>query len=126
MTHGVGAAALPFEERDDLTFDESLRRFQWRGASTVVSVIDAASDAGARILVNAFTNEFWTAKQRAAQREEAGTLSDADRWIRMVAVNRLTGHSAGFFSVYTLPPNQAVSPRAQAKINERLEQKSAK
>jgi hypothetical protein len=55
-------------------------------------------------------------------RAQAGTLTPADRWIWMVAVNRLTGHSKGFFSVYTLPPNQAVSPRAQAKINERLEQ----
>jgi hypothetical protein len=35
----------------------------------------------------------------------------------MVAVNRLTGHSPGFFSVYTLPPNQAVSVTAQQKIN---------
>jgi hypothetical protein len=35
----------------------------------------------------------------------------------MVAVNRLTGHSPGFFSVYTLPPNQAVSVKAQQKIN---------
>ena len=40
-----------------------------------------------------------------------------DRWIRMVAVNRLTGHSPGFFSVYTLPPNQAVSVDVQRKIN---------
>ncbi|MCC7282763.1 MAG: site-specific DNA-methyltransferase, partial [Acetobacteraceae bacterium] len=39
-------------------------------------------------------------------------------WIRMVAINRLTGHSPGFFSVYTLPPNQAVSVEAQRKINE--------
>ena len=38
-------------------------------------------------------------------------------WIRMVAINRLTGHSPGFFSVYTLPPNQAVSVEAQRKIN---------
>jgi hypothetical protein len=29
----------------------------------------------------------------------------------------LTGHSAGFFSVYTLPPNQAVSASSQKKIN---------
>src|SRR5439155_9857449 len=36
----------------------------------------------------------------------------------MVALNRLTGHSPGFFSVYTLPPNQAVSVKAQRKINE--------
>lgn len=40
-----------------------------------------------------------------------------DDWIRMVAINRLTGHSPGFFSVYSLPPNQAVSVEAQAKIN---------
>ena len=38
-------------------------------------------------------------------------------WIRMVAINRLTGHSPGFFSVYTMPPNQAVSVEAQRKIN---------
>ena len=46
-----------------------------------------------------------------------------DRWIRMVATNRLTGHSPGFFSVYTLPPNQAVSAEGQLKINQRLAQK---
>ncbi len=50
---------------------------------------------------------------RAAQRE----LDNVDGWIRMVATNRLTGHSKGFFSVYTMPPNQAVSARAQRKIN---------
>jgi len=48
---------------------------------------------------------------------EAGPLDPVDAWIRMVAVNRLTGHSPGFFSVYTLPPNQAVSVAAQRKIN---------
>jgi hypothetical protein len=40
----------------------------------------------------------------------------------MVATNRLTGHSSGFFSVYTLPPNQAVSPEDQLRINARLRQ----
>lgn len=40
-----------------------------------------------------------------------------DDWIRMVCINRLTGHSSGFFSVYTLPPNQAVSVERQRKIN---------
>lgn len=43
-------------------------------------------------------------------------------WIRMVAINRLTGHSSGFFSVYSLPPNQAVSVEAQRKINEKRKQ----
>ncbi|MGZ8899931.1 MAG: DNA methyltransferase, partial [Limisphaerales bacterium] len=46
-----------------------------------------------------------------------GSLDLLDEWIRMVAINRLTGHSPGFFSVYTLPPNQAVSIKSQLKIN---------
>jgi hypothetical protein len=56
------------------------------------------------------------------RRDSRGALDAVDRWIRMVAVNRLTGHSPGFFSVYTLPPNQAVSTDAQAKINARRRQ----
>ena len=40
-----------------------------------------------------------------------------DSWIRMVATNRLTGHSKNFFSVYTLPPNQAVTQERQVRIN---------
>lgn len=51
------------------------------------------------------------------RRERDGLLDEADAWIRMVAINRLTGHSPGFFSVYTLPPNQAVTVEAQRKIN---------
>jgi hypothetical protein len=50
-------------------------------------------------------------------RDADGRLDQVDRWLRMVAVNRLTGHSPGFFSVYTLPPNQAVSIESQGKIN---------
>lgn len=56
------------------------------------------------------------------QRSNSGLEDDLDRWIRMVATNRLTGHSSGFFSVYTLPPNQAVSPERQRQINLRLGQ----
>ena len=41
-------------------------------------------------------------------------------WIRMVCVNRLTGHSSGFFSGRTMPPNQAISSKAQVKINKKL------
>lgn len=55
-------------------------------------------------------------------RVASGELDSVDEWIRMVAVNRLTGHSPGFFSVYTLPPNQAVSIKSQIKINERRKQ----
>ncbi len=55
-----------------------------------------------------------------------GTLDAVDDWIRMVAVNRLTGHSPGFFSVYTMPPNQAVSLEVQKKINADREQTPAR
>ena len=40
----------------------------------------------------------------------------------MVATNRLTGHSPGFFSVYTLPPNQAVTVDRQRGINQNRQQ----
>ena len=40
-------------------------------------------------------------------------------WIRLVALSRLSGHSPGFFSVMTMPPNQAVSARAQERMNEK-------
>jgi hypothetical protein len=56
------------------------------------------------------------------RRARSGDEDGVDRWIRMVATNRLTGHSPGFFSVYTLPPNQAVSPEDQLRINARLKQ----
>ncbi|MFH1136980.1 MAG: DNA methyltransferase [Pseudomonadota bacterium] len=54
--------------------------------------------------------------------EKADRADLLDDWIRMTATNRLTGHSKGFFSVYTLPPNQATSPERQVKINEKRNQ----
>lgn len=54
---------------------------------------------------------------RAWLLDRGDALDPVDAWIRMVAVNRLTGHSTGFLSVYTLPPNQAVSPGSQRRIN---------
>ena len=50
-------------------------------------------------------------------------MSLEDEWIRMVATTRLTGHSKGYFSVYTFPPNQAVSIHKQVKINQIRKQK---
>jgi hypothetical protein len=61
-------------------------------------------------------------KHYLLRREKTGEMDAVDEWIRMVAINRLTGHSPGFFSVYTLPPNQATSPVAQRKINEKRKQ----
>ena len=57
-----------------------------------------------------------------AARLASGEFDPVDDWIRMVALNRLTGHSAGFFSVYTLPPNQACSIESQRRINEKRSQ----
>jgi hypothetical protein len=62
--------------------------------------------------------EICALRRYLIQRRESGTSDGVDDWIRMIAVNRLTGHSPGFFSVYTLPPNQAVSVKSQKKINE--------
>jgi len=56
-------------------------------------------------------------KEYLLRRTASGELDAADDWIRMVAINRLTGHSPGFFSVYTLPPNQSASIKSQQKIN---------
>ncbi len=66
--------------------------------------------------------ELCALREYFLQRETAGTLDATDAWIRMVATNRLTGHSPGFFSVYTLPPNQAVSIVSQIRINEKRQQ----
>ena len=61
-------------------------------------------------------------KEYFLRRESSGEIDNVDKWIRMVAINRLTGHSPGFFSVYSLPPNQAVSIKSQRRINEKREQ----
>jgi hypothetical protein len=61
-------------------------------------------------------------KQHLLKRHRAGTLDTVDDWVALVSLNRLTGHSNGFFSVYTLPPNQAVSVKSQRKINEKRSQ----
>ena len=56
-------------------------------------------------------------KRYLLARRAANALDAVDDWICLLALNRLTGHSPGFFSVYTLPPNQAVSVKSQQKIN---------
>jgi hypothetical protein len=61
-------------------------------------------------------------KRHLLKRREQGGLDGVDEWLALVALNRLTGHSNGFFSVYTLPPNQAVSVKSQRKINEKRNQ----
>lgn len=57
------------------------------------------------------------------QRRANGEVDTLDGWIGMVATNRLTGHSPGFFSVYSFPPNQAVTAARQTRINAQRAQK---
>ena len=54
--------------------------------------------------------------------KKSKNFDNVDHWIKMVATNRLTGHSKGFFSVYTLPPNQAASIKSQIQINKKRNQ----
>ncbi|MGI6097845.1 MAG: DNA methyltransferase, partial [Dethiobacteria bacterium] len=67
--------------------------------------------------------EIVSLKKYLQSRRRTGCEDNLDRWIRMLATNRLTGHSPGFFSVYTLPPNQAVLPERQQMINRKRNQK---
>ncbi len=66
--------------------------------------------------------EIIALKEYLLDRKARNLTDSVDHWIAMVALNRLTGHSAGFFSVYTLPPNQAVSIKSQTRINMRRNQ----
>ncbi len=67
--------------------------------------------------------ELYAWRKYFRRRLNDGSFDPIDGWIRMVACNRMTGHSNGFFSVYTLPPNQATSIKAQIRINERRKQR---
>ena len=80
----------------------------------------SAAPAGFDVFFHVRTlNQICRLRAYLLERESAGELDGVDRWIRMVAINRLTGHSSGFFSVYTLPPNQAASIDSQRRINAR-------
>ena len=67
-------------------------------------------------------NQICRLRDYLHDRRSTGSADGVDRWTQMVAINRLTGHSRGFFSVYTLPPNQATSIERQRKNNERRNQ----
>ena len=67
-------------------------------------------------------NQICRLRDYLCVRRSTDLADSVDRWIQMVAINRLTGHSRGFFSVYTLPPNQATSIERQRKNNERRNQ----
>ncbi len=79
-----------------------------------------ADEPDLSVFYNQTTLEELRSLRRYLDYRRRSGLEDAlDEWIRMVATNRLTGHSKGFFSVYTLPPNQAVTSERQQIINQR-------
>ncbi len=85
---------------------------------------DPASDLDLSMFYHPDTlKEILSLRHYLRDRQVSGQEDDLDAWIRMVATNRLTGHSPGFFSVYTLPPNQAVSPQSQRNINRKRNQR---
>ena len=93
--------------------------------ATALAAIDFDADAPADPDLLAFYHPSTLhriAALRAWLLDRGDALSRAERWVRMVALNRLTGHSSGFFSVYTMPPNQAVSVVSQRRINEQRDQ----
>lgn len=92
-----------------------------------LSSIPRSSQAEASIDLTMFyeertLDELVALKTYLHERDQVGEDDAVDRWIRMAATNRLTGHSPGFFSVYSMPPNQAVSQSSQIRINEKRQQ----
>ena len=68
-------------------------------------------------------SQLLSLRQWFIDRQTSGEFDRIDDWLRMICLNRLSGHSPGFFSVRTMPPNQAVSAESQRRINERMGQK---
>jgi len=66
--------------------------------------------------------EILNLRKYLSQQSKESKNDFIDDWIRAIATNRLTGHSKGFFSVYTFPPNQAVSADRQLKLNKQRNQ----
>lgn len=102
----------------------SLKCVQERLASIELPVQDETNiDPDLLVFFEAQTlAELYAWRTYFRERKQSQTFDDCDAWIQMVACNRLTGHSKGFFSVYTLPPNQATSLNAQRRINEKRNQ----
>lgn len=93
-----------------------------------LEIIDFAAAREVRDDLNVFYHsktlrQLCSLRSYLAHANRTDTEDDIDAWIRLVATNRLTGHSSGFFSVYTLPPNQAVSIESQRRINAKRRQK---
>jgi hypothetical protein len=98
--------AVPSEEAIEARLAEIPRLARWRGT------LDLSMFYERRTLLEIVALRHWLLSRR-----KVGIADAVDDWIGMVATNRLTGHSAGFFSVYSFQPNQAVTAERQHRIN---------
>src|SRR5919107_1480152 len=62
----ASATTLPLDGSPDIDVEELVREFPSDGGGTVVDRIEISGPDGAATRVSSFTNEFWTARQRAA------------------------------------------------------------
>ena len=101
------------------------------GLSSLLDAIEDLDLAGGQVTEHDLTAffhpdtlaEIEVLRADLIERAPVGTHPDpVDDWIRMVTINRLTGHSAGFLSGRSLPPNQAATLVGQRRINRQLEQ----
>ena len=51
MMKRTGAAILPFEDRDEIAFEDFIRDFRWGGVPTSVDQIEVCVDQGASVRV---------------------------------------------------------------------------
>jgi len=103
--------AVPTLKAIEVRLAEIPRSARWR------STLDLSMFYEHRTLAEIAALRNWLLARR-----KSGAADAVDHWIGMVATNRLTGHSAGFFSVYSFPPNQAVTAERQRRINAQRQQ----
>jgi len=94
---------------------EALRAVSWSKGEIKRS--DLLAFYHPKTLIKLEALRIWIRERSPPSLAEVDPVVD---WIRMVALSRLSGHSPGFFSGRSLPPNQAVSVKAQLRINEKL------
>jgi len=94
---------------------DRLRQVDWR--ETGEQPPELLAFYHAKTLADLSALKRWIEREAPPERVDPDPVVD---WIRMVAINRLSGHSPGFFSGRSMPPNQAVSVKSQLRINKKL------
>ena len=84
--------------------------------------IDWDRAEGDGVDISMFYHPRTESQLRALRAHLAGNRRPADRFIELLALSRLHGHSPGFFSVYSFP-QISVPPAAQRKINRQRRQR---